>query len=57
MDLLTFVEFEFEKLNNATEEEVAVFLQDSKECRLDNKRIVSRLSASGNKEIVEKNIR
>jgi hypothetical protein len=51
-DLLSFIEFEFDKLVNTTAEDLLTFIIDVKECNIDSKNLISRLNAAGNKKLV-----
>jgi tRNA A37 methylthiotransferase MiaB len=56
-DLLSFIEFEFDKLETTTIDELLTFIKDVKECNIDSKDLITRLSNAGNKELVEKALR
>ena len=51
-DLLTFVEFEFDKLEKASVDDVITFITDIKECNIDCNNLVSRLGEAGNKKLL-----
>ena len=56
-DLLSFIEFDFDKLETTTIDDLLTFIADAKECNIDSKNLISRLSNAGNKELVDKALR
>ena len=56
-DLLSFIEFDFDKLEMTTTDDLLTFIADVKECNIDSKNLISRLSNAGNRELVEKALR
>ena len=51
-DLLTFIEFDFDKLENTTVDDLLTFITDIKECNIDCNNLISRISAAGNKRLI-----
>lgn len=52
-DLLSFIDFEFDKLETTTVDDLLTFIIDVKGCNIDSKNLISRLSMAGNKKLVE----
>jgi hypothetical protein len=51
-DLLTFIEFDFDKLENTTVDDLLTFITDIKECNIDCNNLISRLRDAGNKRLI-----